>query len=375
MHLPAAGALVRRRRIPMPYHASMAVLWCLFTTLKSDALVRMPPSLCVLLSNMRMLVGMVVQASLFGKRFSRSQVLGAAIATAGIATAGSSMQQASAPAAGGGSAISASFWIGLAEMLGSSLCLSLYSSTIKIAFSTYGESIEEQVFVTHLCALLVVFPSQWEKVGPRFAGVAAGTLDWGLLSNLVAGVFFNVLSRRASARLAGRAPNLLTAQLVQTVDGFVQLLLASMLNAPPYPPAGFWGGAAVLVLGTLQYLRASGAPPAPPSEGSSPAASEDEEAPLAPVDLLGTPLRSAWAVATVAARSCGEGSIAAARRENRAWRRMRMEERALQLRATSRPLAPPRAPGGPPALPRAAGRQQALARAAGQAGQAAPRAE
>jgi len=329
MHLPAAGALIRRRQIPIPFHAAMAIFWCLFTTLKSDAFVRMPTSLCVLLSNMRMMVGMVVQVCLFGKRFSRSQVLGAAIATAGIATAGSAMQQASAPAKSSGPSISVSFLIGLAEMLGSSLCLSLHSSTIKVVFSKYGECVEEQVFVTHLVALLVVFPSQWDKVGPRITKMAA-TLDWGLLLNLTAGVLFNVVSRRAGARLAGRAPNLLMAQLVQTVDGFVQLLLASLLNAPPYPPTGFWSGAAGLLLGTLQYLRASDAPPDGSSPSHSPSGSEDE-APLAPVDKFGSPLQAAWASATAAAKHQGVGSTVAARQENRAWRKMRMEERALQL--------------------------------------------
>lgn len=325
MHLPAAGDLIRKRRIPMTYHAAMALFWCLFTTLKSDAFVRLPTSLCVLLSNMRMMVGMLVQVSLFGKRFSRSQVLGAAIATAGIATAGGSMTSS---AEGDGSSVSASFLIGLMEMLGSSLCLSLYSSTIKVAFTTYGESLEEQVFVTHLCALLVVFPSQWEKVGPRLMDLAEGHLDWGLMTALVVGVLFNVIHRRAGARLAGRAPNLLMAQLVQTMDGFVQLLLTSLLRAPPFPPSGFWGGSLVLVLGTLQYLRASGAP----SQSSSQLG--DEEAQLLAVDLFGSPLQRGWAMATAAAKHCGgAGSLEAARRENRAWRKMRMDERANELQS------------------------------------------
>jgi len=73
-------------------------------------------------------------------------------------------------------------------------------------------------------------------------------------------VCLNVAARAAAVRMAGRSPNLLMTQLVQTLESFLQLMVAALISVPPWPPVGFWAGAAVLALGTLQYLRASDAP-------------------------------------------------------------------------------------------------------------------
>jgi len=304
--LPRARSLIYDRKIPMRYHAAMALLWCLFTTLRSDAYSRLPTSVCMLVSNSRMLVGLVVQFALFGKHYSASQVTGAGIVTVGIVWAGNAMQ--SAAARSDSTAGASNFAIGILEVLGSTFALALQSSVIKVAFSRFGECVEEQVFFVHLCALFVVFPSQWHLVGPRLVSWATEPSPW-LLLNLVAAVLLNFASRSVDTRLAGRAPNLLLMQLVQTVDGFLQLLIAALLRVPPWPPSGFWGGALVLLLGTLQYLRASGAPPAPDPSGE-----------LAK-EVLG---REEWAVATVEARR--GSSKEAARRENLAWRKMAMKK-------------------------------------------------
>merc|ERR1712203_463918 len=62
------------------------------------------------------------------------------------------------------------------------------------------------------------------------------------------------------AIFAGRAPNLLIYQLVDTIKKFSNVLMTAMLRSPPYPPMGFWGGSTVLVVGTVQFLSASEAP-------------------------------------------------------------------------------------------------------------------
>lgn len=310
LYLPKTIVFIRRPRIPIRYHMAMVTFWCLFVTLRSDAFARLSPAVCVLVSNMRMVLGMLVQFLFSGRLYSSSQVLGVIIITVGIATAGHSMQQAGVAQSQPGSSGMISFVVGVLEVLVSALSYALYTSVLKVAFARFGESIDEQVFVTHLCALLFLFPSQWEKVGPRLAMHATEPDPW-LLSMLAAGVLLNVASRWIFTQLAGRAPNLLMAQLVSTVEGFLQLLMAALLRVPPWPPRGFWVGSLALVLGTVQYLRASGEP-----EEDAGAESADE---VPRAETSG----AAWAIATVEAK---QGCPDAARRENLAWRKAHLVE-------------------------------------------------
>eukprot|EP00439_Symbiodinium_sp_Y106_P053244 s3229_g7.t1 len=173
--------------------------------------------------------------------------------------------------------------VGCAEVLVSSVSLALLSSTVKIAFEKFGESVEEQIFMQHLCGIFIVFPSQWDKVGPRIVDWYQRP-DWWLILNLLLSVASTFAARAAAARMAGRSPSLpmpqkaqqksdscaitfstdalrlpvsMQSDEVQTIECFSQLLLVALIRAPPFPPAGFWLGTLVLLIGTLQYLRAS----------------------------------------------------------------------------------------------------------------------
>lgn len=320
MYLPKAPTFLQKPQLPLYFHAMIVAFWCLFISLKSDAFARLSPAVVVLISNMRMVIGMLVQFLFTRQWYSSAQVLGVIIVTIGIATAGNAMQQAGVAQSRPESTGRLNFSIGVLEVLLSSLSYALYTSVLKVAFTRFGDCTDEQVFVTHVCALLVAFPTQWDKVGPRLVGYISKP-DPGLLCVFLAGVLLNVASRWFCTLLAGRAPNLLMTQLVHTMDGFLQLLVAALLRSPPWPPLGFWGGSSVLIMGTLQYLRASG----DPSEGMDD--EDEEENALAGVDdalLAGT--RSDWAVATVEAKQ--KGCMEAARRENLAWRKAWLAEHA-----------------------------------------------
>ncbi|CAE8598027.1 unnamed protein product [Polarella glacialis] len=100
---------------------------------------------------------------------------------------------------------------------------------MKAALSRFGETVvEEQVFMQHLFSIPLLFPCQWSKVGPRF-------LDWynrgnlWLVFYLCAQIFLASWSRSAAAKMAGRSPNLLMTQLVQTLESLLQLLTVTML--------------------------------------------------------------------------------------------------------------------------------------------------
>jgi len=250
----------------MRYHIAMIFFGCIFTTLKADAFTRIPASVCMLLFNMQMIVGVAVQFFVFGKRYSSSQLAGVALVTAGIAWANSASKQSGAP--------ESSMWsprdcqIGVVEVLAASVSLALLNITIKSSFSRFGERVDEQVFIQHLFSLLLVFPSQWSRIGPRFVDWVERRDMW-LFANLILCVILNVVARAASVQMAGRSPNLLLTQLVQTLESFLQLLTAACLFVPPWPTRGFWGGAVVLALGTLQYLRASEVPSGQYVQGES----------------------------------------------------------------------------------------------------------
>jgi len=317
IYLPKAASFLRKPQLPVHFHVMIVAFWCLFISLKSDAFARLSPAVVVLISNMRMVIGMLVQFAFTRQWYSRAQVLGVVIVTVGIATAGNAMQQAGVAQSRPDSSGTLNFIIGVAEVLLSSLSYALYTSVLKVAFTRFGDCTDEQVFVTHVCALLVAFPSQWDKVGPRLVEYTSKVDTW-LLCVFLTGVLLNVASRWICTLLAGRAPNLLMTQLVHTMDGFLQLLVAALLRSPPWPPLGFWGGSSVLILGTLQYLRASG----DPSEG----ADEEEDALEDADDALLAGTRSDWALATVEAKQ--KGCMEAARRENLAWRKAWLAEHA-----------------------------------------------
>ena len=46
-------------------------------------------------------------------------------------------------------------------------------------------------------------------------------------------------------------------QLIQTVEKLLQLFLAALIHAPPFPPYGFWAGSALLAAGTCGFITSS----------------------------------------------------------------------------------------------------------------------
>ncbi|CAE8649673.1 unnamed protein product, partial [Polarella glacialis] len=55
--LPKARELFRNRSLPLAYHVAIILCGCGFVAFKSDANSRLPTALCLLLLNLRMLVG------------------------------------------------------------------------------------------------------------------------------------------------------------------------------------------------------------------------------------------------------------------------------------------------------------------------------
>jgi len=150
--------------------------------------------------------------------------------------------------------------LGVSEMFGALLALTLLSLLVKEAFSRHGESVEEQLFMQHLFGLpLFLLGGQWRQIGPRAVAWATGG-DWRTVLLLVANMALTFGDRKLAVQVAGRAPNVLIVQLVETLKKFLSMLLSALLAAPPWPAVSFWLGALLLVLGTVQYLTASDAP-------------------------------------------------------------------------------------------------------------------
>lgn len=251
-------AILFDRKIPLHYHVGCVALGFLFTSLKSFAFVRLPTSLCMLLMNLQMLVAMGLQRIAFGDKYSFNQMSGCALVTVGVMVGGASKNAKATTAAD--TALGSDMLIGVAQMLGAVIALTLLSMLVKVAFSKYGEHVEEQIVMQHLGALPLFFlGGQWPQIGPRLVSWGTGQENI-LVVMLIVNMSITFGGQATQAQFTGRAPSLLLVQLVDTVKKFASLMVTALLAAPPFPPLGFWAGSILLVLGTLQFLQNSEAP-------------------------------------------------------------------------------------------------------------------
>jgi len=269
--LPVAGRLVKGLTIPIRYHAGCVFLSFLFNYLKSDAFARLPTPIAMLLMNLQMLVGMIVQSTVFGQQFSVAQISGCLVVTLGVGVAGNSSRGEADP--GEEEVSSLQYFIGCSELLGGLVALVLLGALVKMAFSAHGPHVDEQIFVQNILSVpLFMVGGQWDLIGPKLGQwYDDGAMILVLL--LVGNLALTYVGNKARVLFASRAPNVLLVQLIETLTRFVSLLATVFINAPPFPTAGFWLGSVVLTLGTLQFLTASAPPPV--DDGSSESSKED----------------------------------------------------------------------------------------------------
>mmetsp|Transcript_68648 Transcript_68648/g.223367 ORF Transcript_68648/g.223367 Transcript_68648/m.223367 type:complete len:464 (+) Transcript_68648:111-1502(+) len=262
INIHKAPKLFMNRQLPILYHVAFVGLAYVFNFLKGDSFARLPTAVAMVMMNLQMLVGMLVQGIFFRVRFSLGQVSGCAIVTLGVVLVGLSARKPSSSFSSGAAEADQSwqFLIGTVELLGGLAAVVFLSNLTKTAFSKYGECVDEQMFFQHLFGIPLFFiGSQWERIGPRISKWGAKG-DWWLIGMLLSNLAFTFAGSKARVTFVGRAPNGLLVQLVETLTKFISLFATALLNAPPFPPMGFWGGSGVLVLGTLQFLTASDAP-------------------------------------------------------------------------------------------------------------------
>lgn len=264
-YAPRVRELLPGHHIPFRYHAVLVAFGFAFNFLRGDALGRLPVTVCMILMNMQMLMGVVVQRLGFGQRHSIPQLAGCAAVIVGIIWASHAMGTGSMPAHLAGSGV---LLFGMVEMLGAVLSLTLLVAFTRVTFQRYGEHVEEQVFIQHLGSLplFLLMPGQWDQIGPRLWGWEAERSSWRLLL-LLACVLCTFADRASSVRMAGRAPSLLTEQLVQTLKKFLELFVAVLTGAPPAQPVAFSLASGLLLCGTVQFLSAADAQPVAGAEG------------------------------------------------------------------------------------------------------------
>jgi len=249
------------RQLPWTFHVAFVILGLVFGALKAKAFVLLPTSLCMLLLNLQMLIAMVVERILIGTVYSFQQIAGCATVTAAVAFAG----QAAKGQSSSGAASPHEFLVGTSAMLAALLALTLLSILVKAAFTKYGEAVDEQIFVQHACALpfFVLVPMQWEQIGPHLNAWASGGRGW-LIFLLLFNMAVTFGHQRVNTQFAGRTPNLIIFNLVDTIKKFLGLVVTALLNTPPHLPLGFWMGSLMLVFGTFVFLSASESGPADP---------------------------------------------------------------------------------------------------------------
>lgn len=259
VNLPRAGTLLLRQQIPFRYHAGCVVLGYLFNALKSSASARLPPALAAVLLNLQMLVGVALQSLAFGKRYTLQQLSGCVAVALGVAVAGAAARVSRHGSQDAAPTPPDQLMLGCVEMLGALSALSLLTSVIKVAFERYGAHADEQILMQHLCGLpLFLLGGQWHLIGPRLQQWVAGG-DWWIAFLLLSNLALTFGNRATFVRMSAASPNVLTTQLMETLNKFACLVLTALMNAPPFPPAFFWLGTVVLVAGTAQYLNASAA--------------------------------------------------------------------------------------------------------------------
>jgi len=276
MNLPKAASLVRDRRLPMKFHFGFIALAYAFSFLKSDAFSRLPSAVAMVLLNLQMLVGMVVQAVIFKQSFSGAQISGCAVVTLGVLWSGVASAGQRAGGSGDDPGAKTQFLIGAFELFGSLVAAVFLNILVKTAFSKFGERVDEQIFFQNLLGLpLFLFGGQWAKIGPKITEWSSSG-NYILMLMLLVNLVLTFLGGRTRIEFAGRAPNALLVQLVETLTKFISLFATAMVNSPPFPPLGFWGGSGLLVLGTLQFLTASDSSTGAPDSDNS--GQEDEDA-------------------------------------------------------------------------------------------------
>eukprot|EP00929_Paragymnodinium_shiwhaense_P098841 TRINITY_DN60357_c0_g1_i1.p1 TRINITY_DN60357_c0_g1~~TRINITY_DN60357_c0_g1_i1.p1 ORF type:complete len:400 (-),score=35.99 TRINITY_DN60357_c0_g1_i1:182-1381(-) len=251
-YLPQARQLFSTRRLPMKHILSIVVCGYAFVYLKSDAFTRLPASVCMILLNMRMVVAALVQTLMFRQTYSASQLCGVCLTTAGVTFAGWCLQ---GQRCGTESSSMHELLVGSAEIILALAALNLLSIRVKRSFDRYGECKDEVVFFQHLISL-PLFLCQWNQLAPCAHRWMSSGDCWCFLL-LAANIAFSFGARSSTVLMAGRAPNNLVVQLIQTAEKFCSGVTTALTQAPPYPPPGFWGGSVVLFVGMIQFLTAS----------------------------------------------------------------------------------------------------------------------
>uniref|UniRef100_A0A7S2A2C0 Sugar phosphate transporter domain-containing protein n=1 Tax=Ditylum brightwellii TaxID=49249 RepID=A0A7S2A2C0_9STRA len=248
--------------LPFSYHAALVFLSFTFNVLRADASSRLPPAVVMMIMNGRMLIGMVYDFLFWGVRYSFDQVLSAAVITLGIVWSGISTSIASSRSNSEDKENDIlSMAIGAAELVLGLVLITILTTTIKIGFQRYGECPEEQILFQHLLALPMFYliESQWQQIGPRLDDWMEAR-DWIKGALLLSILVFTMVHMHSMALFTARAPNLLLYQIVDTVKKFTIVVVTALYRAPPLPPAGFWGGSILLVVGTLRFLSVSQPP-------------------------------------------------------------------------------------------------------------------
>lgn len=259
VNLPRVPTMLQNQKLPMVYHVLLVCLAFTFNFLKSDAFSRLPTAAGMVLMNLQMLIGMGIQSIAFKQQFSVPQISACGVVTVGVMLAGISVKSPSSASAGQQGTY-ADFLFGTSELIAAIIALVLLSITTKMAFTKHGEAVDEQIVFQHLFSLpLFCFGSQWSKIGPRLWQLIYGTEFW-MMALLLANLSLTVAGSKARVTFVSRAPNGLLVQLVETLTKFISLFATALINAPPLPSLGFFGGSGVLMLGTLQFLTASDAP-------------------------------------------------------------------------------------------------------------------
>jgi len=238
--------------VPVIWHLFFIFLGFTFNKAKSSAVARGPVTFCMLMTNMQMLTGVVVQLVFYGQRYNMKQITGCGLISAGVGLAACAC---ATPKVGDDVLTLVDVGQSAFEMILSCVALTFLTIYIQKVFAKHGEAVNEQLLIQHLGGVpAFLLGTQWAgSIGPRVKDWITGG-NYKLMLILLSNLAMNYAETLFRTQMTSRCPSTSTVQLVETLKRFLNLVFTAVMQAPPFPGVNFWLGSIMLSVGTVVYL-------------------------------------------------------------------------------------------------------------------------
>ncbi|KAJ3020372.1 hypothetical protein HKX48_000901, partial [Thoreauomyces humboldtii] len=285
------------RIVPLTHWCKTVAIFWTVSVLNNFALgFRISVPLHIIFRSLGLVVSLGVGWAIFGKRFSRSQVLGVILVSAGvIAATYASSTPTSQPASTAATTTPPLYeWLTGLLILTVALFLSAFLGQLQqTTYSRYGPAWREGLFYTHCLGMpaFLLFSSdlisQWKAYGESPSLSFAGWKIPSMFLFLVGNTLTQYVCISGVHRLSSMA-SAVSLNLMLSVRKFASLLISILLFDNKFT-LGHWFGTIAVLAGTMIYSTASGPSPRSATIDHGGGKEDDErthsiESPVSPVE-------------------------------------------------------------------------------------------